>query len=82
MRRAHHLLLALLALTCLSFASSAADFEPPQLVDDLTPTRATAGQGLVFEAEVVDDATVEGVWVEYWYDEADPVNASMDPTVT
>jgi hypothetical protein len=87
MRNIIILSIALLALVSVSLLLSSAalaevDDEPPRLVADITPSEAAVGQDLTFEAEVTDNVGVDGVWVEYWYDEGDRINTSMAETVT
>jgi len=58
------------------------DDDLPWVIDDVTPTDAVSGQELTFEVDVGDNIGVIGVWVEHWYGDGEPVNATMVETVT
>jgi len=43
------------------------DNDPPELLDDLTPSTATTGDDLRFAVNVSENLQLEEVMVEYWY---------------
>jgi hypothetical protein len=57
------------------------DDDPPELLFDITSEEAEPGGDLTFEVEVTDNIGVDGVWVEHWYGDGDPINATMEETV-
>ena len=55
----------------------AGDIDPPELLEDLTPTSAIPGQTITFSFTAFDSSGIDDAYVEYWYGSAIHYNQSM-----
>jgi hypothetical protein len=53
------------------------DNDPTVFISDSTPTVITTGEDNAFEIEVTDNIEIDQVWVEYWFDPDELINATM-----